>query len=847
MNPADRAAGLIAFTLRHPRLTLLGAVLATSLGVLGLMSARVDATLAGMLGGSNPAANSLARIADHFHTAEDLLVLVSAPDGAALAEAQSAITAFAERFASRAASDPIAQTLIESVRFKPNLAFEAYFREVVFTHGSAYLDDDALEAFLHRLEPAEVRAQMQQNEAMLAAPGPGAGSLARELVKDPLRLRDFVRGRIVDAGPSQPSGWFSDDGGALLIRVAGLRPVNDLEFSKALSSCARRLADEAQPGDLRVELGGGYAVAATSASAIRADAISSTLSSIALLLVFFVLAYRNPFTAILLVLTAGIGIITAFGFYAFCIGTLTPLTAVLAAMLAGLGVDYAIHFHTHHHALTACGASSSDASVRTARELVVPTLAVFITTVFGFGVVALGEVRMLRDFAILGCLGLAGSVGSVYLVLPSLLRYLHPSPKPSPSHRAVAWCARAIARRPNAVIFGSLLLPAFSLVMIAITPGLVPALEVDPSVMHPQPNPPLETGKHVRERFSGVGESLLVHVRASSGASLIELCHDVRNALRSPESRHAGVRSTRGLADLLPNPRHAAARIDALSRIDAPPMLASIRREMELGEFQPGAFDTYLDFLNSLLTVKAFPGFQDLRRYPEVAAAFLPRDALDNPAADPREALVIVTLSPPASERPARHAAIEGVRSLLRGVPGATLTGVTVVSADLEHATRRDLARFSAVSLVLVLAWLVGLFRRSGDVLLALAPVLFSMLFIFGVMSMFGLRFNTVNTIAMPLLAGIAVDSGIFLVSTARRAARNGEDLVRALIPTMHATLCTSITTALGFGTLVWTRTPAVRSLGVACLLGMFASVLCAVAFVTPMLLRRSRERKAAP
>jgi len=823
---------IVAAATRHPWRTLSIAAAIAALSILALSHVHVDSTLAGMLGGGSPAADALARITDEFEAAEDLLVVACAPDDLPLPEAQARLQQFGDRFVRMAERSPEAPGRIASIGIGSDPSIARFIRDVVLPGGTYYLDDETFGALLARLSSTEVRAQLAQTRTMLAAPGPGAAALARQLTRDPLRLREFVQARAAAGTPPEHGMSFSNDGRAILIRVSGSRPVNDIAFSKELTRIVRSLVEDSEPGRLRVLLGGGNAVAATSASVIRSDAIISSICSVVALALFFLFWYRRFTTPIFMVVSAGLGILYAFGLYATVRPALTPLVTVMASMMAGLGVDYAIHFQSHHQSIMAAGVHTGVASIRTTRDLMPPLAAACITTILGFATVTLGHVRMLRDFAVLGCLGLFGSLISVMIVLPALLELRSPATGRAGSSRLAARFARWSGRHRGLLVPLSWLL--IGLPVAALLAAGVPCLETDTSVMHPRPNPALEASQLVRDRFSIVGETMFVHVAAATPDDLLARCHDVAEALATPAARATGVRGTFGLASLVPDPRKIESRRARLEALDRDAIVAVVREEFDRSEFDPAAFTDYFEFLDRLLSGVVVPSVAEI---PEVVRReILPASSRTAPPGT--QAVVIVSMSAAASHRTSRGESIDGVRAHIAGVRGATLTGITVVSHDLVRTVRRDLLRLSSLAFLLVVAWVFLTLRRPLDVALALVPVVYAGLGILGGMSAFGMRLDTVNMVAMPLLAGIAVDSGIFMVAGVRRAARQGRRPIEALAPTLQAVFATSITTALGFGTLVWTHTPAVQSLGRIATIGILSALVGSVLFVLPVLAR---------
>ena len=127
--------------------------------------------------------------------------------------------------------------------------------------------------------------------------------------------------------------------------------------------------------------------------------------------------------------------------------------------------------------------------------------------------------------------------------------------------------------------------------------------------------------------------------------------------------------------------------------------------------------------------------------------------------------------------------------------------------------------------------------------MLALVPLVFAggttVLFIVAT----GQRFNPINSVAIPLLDGIAVDAGVFLVSAYRAHGATRAGLRLHLRSTTHAVLLSVGTTATAFAALCFTHTPAVRSLGFVSAVGIVASGVGALLLLMPILIRRAPDQ----
>ena len=857
---AARASVLVGA--RRPRLTLAATLVFTVLSLLAVNRLHADASVGSMFGNRHPAARALTRILDGFGPGEDLLVLASFAPGigpAAPADRAALLRAYAGRLSDRLApgpgQDPAAAGFVRSVVFAPSAQMVEYITNELVPAGACFLSDDDLDSLRHRLTRPEMDAQLAQDETMLAAPGPGAGALAKALLRDPLRLREFIGPRLAPLtasmkGYAGSSEFISQDARAILIHIAGTGPPSDLEFARQFTSVVDRVSRACEPGELTVELTGSYAIAALSERSVRHDMVSSIAWSVALMGVLFLLMYRSPFAFPLAMLPVGVGILGAFAFHSLFSSVLTPLTAVIGAMLAGLGSDYGVHLMSHVEHDRTAGTGARLAIDRSLIDLAAPLSMACITSIAGFIALLTSEIPALRDFAALGCLGLLLVLVSTMTSLPALLVLL-PARLAGISLVGARFSFAPVAaftwkhrRSCTGIAVGLGVLAAAA----AFRPGPFSWLEDDLRVMHPVPNAALDAQQKIGEIFGISPGTLLILLSVDDPADLVPRAHQIARALESAEARHVGVAGAIGLHSLVPDPSrvrqlHARLGADEPDRAEA-----EFRAALAASSFDPAPFDDYARFLHRLLAPSPSPTVATLAAYPDLADTVLARRPAGSEAAPaPTESLTTVLLSRDLDRRESRAAAVETIRSLLSGIPGATVTGLPVLGYDAEDVIRRDLPRVLAVGLAIVVLFLGVYFRNVGDVALALVPFAFGVLAMAAWMRLTRTPFNMVNQMAIPILCGIGVDFGIFLVGLARHARARGADTtetVRRFGASFHAIFMSTAPNILAIGSLSATSVPAIQSLGNALAVGLVGAWFSAQFIVAPLAIRR---RHAAP
>lgn len=852
------------------RTTLLVTMALCVLSAWLLSRVTVSGSINDMLGEDDAAAAALGRIAGEFERGEELLVLAGA--GGSPEEAREELVGFAQRFEREMRSG--STSLFTHIRWHEETSIARFLRERVIPAGLYYLDDASFKEFVARLTPESMREQIARNESLLSTPGPAADAMSRVVLKDPLRLAEFMQGRLpgmaawssevsisgaVESESSSPRPAISRNGRHLLIRIGGTRPVSDLEFSKGFTDAARAAMRVAISGaaparnatgpepSITASLAGGYAIAARSAEAIRADMVESTMSSGVVMLVFFIIAYRRLAAPMMMVVTTAIALLIAFGIHATFQVRLTPLTAVIGAMLAGMGVDYCIFHYSHYLPARARSSDAAAAAGRVGARLIWPLTAACLTSAMGFMAIAQSRVSMLRDFAVLGAIGLLVSLLASLTLLPALLRLTERIGRKGanaarPPHPPMRSLASFVSSRSAWCIGACVVVGVAAVMCIWTAPGGRVGFESNLDVMHPEPNEPLRVQRRVSSLYSGSEDSLFVHVRVRAEEDLLPVLHGVSAALASEGAMNAGVSGSLSAATLLPDPRRIEARREAIRGIDAAKVIADFRSEVLRSAFDPGAYGSYETFLSQLLTCTNPPTLAGIREDPALAAMMLPRSALRE-GTPVTESLVLANQSSPLNDRERRAQAVEGIRGVLSGIEGVTVTGMPVLGHDLEMQTRRDMPRFILAACIGNLIYLALFFRSVRDTALAMIPVAFGVVCLWGFMAAFGFRLNTANLIALPLLFGEGVDNGLFLVDAWRKSKKRGGPAFRdELAATIHGFLMTSATSVLAFGSLVTMSVPAVRSLGWCAAFGNLAAMCGALFLLAPILSRLRKQ-----
>ena len=154
--------------------------------------------------------------------------------------------------------------------------------------------------------------------------------------------------------------------------------------------------------------------------------------------------------------------------------------------------------------------------------------------------------------------------------------------------------------------------------------------------------------------------------------------------------------------------------------------------------------------------------------------------------------------------------------------PNVTGTPQMILSMLFQTIKEGKIACLAAIIVIFVV--LLIDFRRPLLAGLAFLPLVSGISFMLGVLWLFGQKLNYINMIALPVIIGIGVDDGVHFFHRYIQEGRGG--MGRAVTGVGRAMLMTSLTTMIGFGSLMLYLMRGMASLGLALFLGVGGCLL---------------------
>ena len=158
------------------------------------------------------------------------------------------------------------------------------------------------------------------------------------------------------------------------------------------------------------------------------------------------------------------------------------------------------------------------------------------------------------------------------------------------------------------------------------------------------------------------------------------------------------------------------------------------------------------------------------------------------------------------------------------------LSGWSYALADLLPWSHHQLLLVSALMAIFDISLLALLYRDFRLWTIQLITLAFGIGAMIASMKLLHINLNLLNVLSFRLVLAIGVDYGIYVVLVWQKTREIEHDVAGVLKPVLLA----GLTAVSGFGSLTLARNPALTSLGIACAIGIFWSLMATIFFALP-------------
>lgn len=594
-----------------------------------------------------------------------------------------------------------------------------------------------------------------------------------------------------------------------------------------------------------------------------------TTSALAFVLVIalFIISFRMWTAPILAGANLLLGIIWTAGFGAIFLESLNIFTQMFAVILIGMGIDYSIHIISVYNEMRYKGESMVDAVKSTMLKSGSGIITGGLTTACAFFTFMISNSRGIKELGLILGIGIISCMLSSLIVLPSILvtrekimaRLRKKEVKPvRVESKFLGNLGYKFSQRPVLYLTIGIILTLFLLYQ-ALT------VTFDYNIMNLEPKgiPSVTLQDEIIDAFSMSPDFALVTVQTveearqltekAKAVPSVSLVESISGYLPSKEQQAKRIFYIEKIRNYLDNNKE----IEHLSNDNFPDLISELERlEMnvyELGQLaftggqdridrkckcligdteDPSGSDYILDLVDKLnkqpsvaierlnrFQVYYEPGFRqtafNMANVSPITLETLPGDITNQFYNKTRDHFLITII--PRGMIWDLEFLNQFNDQMNRVSPNITGTPLTILA--LINYIGRDGKIATILAIIVVFILLLLDFRSVRITLITMIPLIIGAVWMVGLLKTFGLPLTLVNVMGIPMIVGIGIDFGVHFM---HRYRIEGKGQIRTVVSsTGKAIMITSLTTMLGFGSLLIATYRGLGSLGILLVLGV--------------------------
>ena len=590
------------------------------------------------------------------------------------------------------------------------------------------------------------------------------------------------------------------------------------------------------------------------------------LGGVALL---FIIAFKGIVKPLLALFSLLIALAWSLGFTSLTVGHLNILSVVFTTILIGLGIDFGIHILERYKEERKEGDDISTALQKTLQGTGQGNFSGAITTAMAFGAMVLTDFIGIVELGWIAGWGILFCMIAMVLLLPALVILEEKWRKPvytksveKPITASISWIDRLFSHYKLIitaccflVLVSSLALrtahfdynllnlqtkgteavkyemrilenagrSAWSAAMIVDTLEEVrqketqlktlPTIENVESIAAMVPKHQEENLQYVRENLSPLLSELYVEEEDESFSlkALTKTLKRIRFKLQGREGKEDKV-------------TQAAREIDKFFK-----EVESVEEDLAEAQLQEFSEELFVDYRGLMADLKknAKPKLVEISE--------IPKSLRDRYISKQGKYLITIFPSVDIWNLEERNRYLKDLRSV-----DANVTGSAVHMFNSTRLMTEGYINGGIYAMTAIIIYVFIVFRNPRTVFFILLPVIAGSIWTMGIMELTGLKFNMANLVILPLILGIGVVNGIHI--THRYREEKDKNSVVLGKSTGQAVILSSLTTMIGFGSMMVADHYGVFSLGLVLTLGVFCCLVASITFL-PALLKLSAAK----
>ena len=658
-----------------------------------------------------------------------------------------------------------------------------------------------------KLSKDSISKTMKENYRTLVSP---SGIIAKkQILKDPLHLTNLALQNLknvgVEDGFKLKNGFvMTEDEQHILLFVTPAFPSSNSEknagFTEKLYQFQENLNSKFET-KVTSEYYGAAFIAAANAKQIKRDIQLTIGIALTVLLLIFIFYYRSVWTPLIVVLPTVFGALLALTFLVILRPQLSAISLGIGSLLIGITLDYSLHILTHIR--------NGETGKQLYKSVTKPILMSSITTALAFLCLLFINSPALQDLGVFAAVSVLGASVMALLFVPQVYK--------SKQHQKIKkttfldrFAAYPLHKNKVALLCVGILVlgSCFSYNSVGFNQDL--------EQLNYKPQHLVKAEKELENITNSVSKSVYVSAYGDNLETVLQQNDSVYGLLNDLE-RDGKIKSFNSVGGLMASEKTQEEKIKDWHQFWHQGQFETTKKSIdsisEKLNFKPDAFSSFYNTINSNfkpLTLKAYPNFGSnmIADYISEENGFI-------------TATAIVKI---------KDGQMTNLQRIFERLPNTLLIDRKQVNETLLNHLKTDFNHLIWYCFGVVLLVLFLFYQNWKLVVITSIPICLTWLLTIGIMGLFQLQFNVFNSIISAFIFGLGVDYSIFITNALLNKGRKN-------ILTTHKTaiLLSVLTTILGVGVLIFAKHPALHSVALVSVIGIFSAMLIAFT-VQPLL-----------
>lgn len=682
--------------------------------------------------------------------------------------------------------------------------------EFVYENLPLFLNKEDYNIIANKLEKDSISARTEANYRTLISP---SGIVSKDVIlKDPfglsfIALKKLRQLGITDEFVLKDGFLVSKDEKNLLLfitpKFASSETSENSKFAEDLYALQNTL-NQKYSGKVKSEYFGAALIAVANAQQIKSDIQFTVGIAFTLLVLVFILFYRKVYVPIILFVPTLFGGLLAVSLLYLLRDNISAISLGIGSVLLGVTLDYSLHILTHIR--------NNETVESLYKDITEPILMSSLTTALAFLCLLFLDSQALQDLGVFAAMSVLGA--SVFALLFIPLVYKNPLSQKQQIN-VLDRIADYSFHKNKWLLIG---LGAIAIVSLFTFSKV--EFNKDISKLNYEPEEIKAAMQHLDELTDISSKSVYLATYGKSVESTLQLNDSIHGTLELLKA-DGEISSFSSIGALVHSQRDQREKIAewqefwSETRKDSA-QINLIQSGEKLG-FKPSTFHRFYSFLNKdFQTLKP----EDYQQIPSVI--------LEDYITTEADFTTITTLVKLDGDN------ASDIKKIFKEIPNTLVIDRQEMNETFLGNLKNDFNSLIGYCLLAILLILFLFFRSFSLTLVTATPIFLTWFLTLGIMGLFHIQFNIFNIIISTFIFGLGIDYSIFMTKGLLKELRTGE---KVMATNKTSIMLSVLTTILGVGVLIFAKHPALYSISIVSIIGIFSAMITAFT-VQPLLFK---------